>query len=354
MGILNSGIYTENKVLKRVRRKKRRNRKWILLLLLSLILSLGFGFLYFTSRPSISYDFKSRFASFYASSPDTLYPKGFAWDIAVVEGDFGEDEDFLPSAGLLCSMNGGQALFSKNAFRKMHPASTTKIMTALIAIKYANLEEEISVGSEVRITEEKTSMAGLNPGDRLSMKDLLYGLMLPSGNDAANAIAVHMAGDVEAFSRRMNEEAANLLAVDTHFTNPHGLTDENHYTSAYDLYLIFKEAMKYPVFRELIKTPRYTAKYFDKDKKPVTKTWENTNLYLFDASLAPADVRPFLDLSSGTDILGGKTGTTGAARNCLVLGSSRNEEEYISVILKAPGKAALYENMTNLLDKIEQ
>lgn len=353
---MNSGIYTENniKAVRRVKRKRRRNQKWLLLLLLPWILGIGFGYLYLTSRPIISYDFASRFSSFCTPMAEETASGGFAAHIAVVDEDSEDAEDFAPSAGLLCSMEGGGAIFSKNAFQKMHPASTTKIMTALLVIKYADLEEEIRVGSEVIITEEKTSMAGLNPGDRLLMRDLLYGLMLPSGNDAANAIAVHMAGDEESFVRRMNEEAASLLAVDTHFTNPHGLTDENHYTSAYDLYLIFREAMQYPLFREVIKTPRYTAKYRDKEGETITKTWENSNLYLFDASLAPADVRPFLEISPQIDILGGKTGTTSAARNCLVIGSSNQEEEYVSVILKAPGKPVLYENMTNLLDKIVQ
>ena len=100
------------------------------------------------------------------------------------------------------------------------------------------------------ITEACASLCGIKPGDVITMQDLLYGLMMPSGNDAANAIAVHMYGSIDAFADRMNVRARELGATGTHFMNPSGLTDENHYTTAYDLYLMFNEAMKLPLFRD--------------------------------------------------------------------------------------------------------
>ena len=163
------------------------------------------------------------------------------------------------------SLSDGEVLYSKNAFERLYPASTTKIMTALLAVKYGNLEDMVTVTEDAVITEAGATLADLKPGDTLTMEQLLYGLMLPSGNDAGAAIAVHMSQSIENFAALMNEEAARLGATGTHFVNPHGLHDENHYTTAYDLYLIFNEALKYPKFREVTKTVAYTANYKDKD-----------------------------------------------------------------------------------------
>ena len=127
---------------------------------------------------------------------------------------------------------------------------------------------------EAVITEAGATLCGIQPGDVLTMRQLLYGLMLPSGNDAGAAIAVHMSQSLEGFAALMNQEAARLGATGTHFVNPHGLHDEEHYTTAYDLYLIYQEALKYPVFREVTGATAYPAEYVDKDGNPVSKTWE--------------------------------------------------------------------------------
>ena len=118
----------------------------------------------------------------------------------------------------------------------MYPASITKVMTSLIAIKYGNLEDQVTVTEDAVISESGATLCGIKPGDTLTLEQLLYGLMLPSGNDAGAAIAIHMAGSIDAFADMMNEEAKRLGATDTHFMNPHGLHDEDHYTTAYDLY----------------------------------------------------------------------------------------------------------------------
>ena len=126
--------------------------------------------------------------------------------------------------GLLLDLDDRKVLYSKQALQKVYPASITKIMTALIAIRDGDLTDSVTVGPETVITETGASLAHINPGDTLTMEQLLYGLMLPSGNDAGAAIAVHMAGSTEAFAEKMNETAHALGSTDTHFLNPHGLS----------------------------------------------------------------------------------------------------------------------------------
>ena len=160
----------------------------------------------------------------------------------------------------------------------MYPASITKVMTSLIAIKYGNLEDQVTVTEDAVISESGATLCGIKPGDTLTLEQLLYGLMLPSGNDAGAAIAIHMAGSIDAFADMMNEEAKRLGATDTHFMNPHGLHDEDHYTTAYDLYLIFNEALKYPEFRTVTGSTAYTANYTNGAGQSVSKTWRRRKL----------------------------------------------------------------------------
>ncbi len=184
----------------------------------------------------------------------------FAADLCVVMGsEPGPDTSVGAEAAGLFSLEDGQVLMQRNLFQRMNPASTTKIMTALVALREADLSESVTVGEETVITEPGASLCYIKPGETLTMEQLLYGLMLPSGNDAGAAIAVHMAGSIEAFSDKMNDLAHEIGATDTHFVNPHGLTDENHYPTAYDLYLMYQEAMKYPEFETIVGTVSYTA-----------------------------------------------------------------------------------------------
>ncbi|MDO5415726.1 MAG: serine hydrolase [Lachnospiraceae bacterium] len=254
-----------------------------------------------------------------------------------------EDASVNAEAAAVFDLSGKQVLFGKNAFETLHPASITKVMTALIALKYGNLEDEVTVTEDAVISEAGASLAHIKPGDVLTLEQLLYGLMLPSGNDAAAAIAVHMAGSIDGFADMMNEEAARLGAAGTHFTNPHGLTDSQHYTTAYDLYLIFQEALKLPKFREITGTTAYTANYVDGNGAPVSKTWKGGNWYMTGERSTP----------EGLTVFSGKTGTTNAAGYCLIMASRDEEEkEYVSVVLKAGSRPNLYENMTEIIRKI--
>ena len=297
-------------------------------------------------RPSEKLLYTSdRFEAMAASVPDErVLADTFASDLCVVTG---EEESSDPSvnaesAGLF-SIADQQVIFQKQVFERMHPASITKVMTALLAVKYGNPDDLVTVGEETVIREAGASLCNIHPGDTLTLEQLLYGLMLPSGNDAGTAIAVHMAGSIEAFSERMNEEARKIGATDTHFVNPHGLTDETHMTTAYDLYLILNEALKYPEFRKIIGTADYVAQYQDGQGNEISQTWHNSNKYLNGERETP----------EGLQVLGGKTGTTNAAGYCLILACEDEKgQDYVSVVLKAGSRSDLYDNMTNIIRKI--
>lgn len=287
-----------------------------------------------------SYEERSQLMSAHGGSE--LAPL-FAEDLCVVTDSQDGDTSMNAQAGALFNVTDRSVVYSKNAFERLYPASTTKVMTAIIALEEGNLSDQVTVTEDAVITEAGASLCGIKPGDVITMQDLLYGLMMPSGNDAANAIAVHMYGSIDAFADRMNVRARELGATGTHFMNPSGLTDENHYTTAYDLYLMFNEAMKLPLFREIIAEDSYTANYQNGAGEAVSKTWTVGNWYQKGERETPA----------GVSVLGGKTGTTQAAGYCLIMASNDSQDkEYISVVLKSDSRPSLYDNMTNIISKI--
>ena len=198
-------------------------------------------------------------------------------------------------------------------------------------------------GPEVRTGLIRDGSVQLKPGDTFTLEQLLYGLMIPSGNDAANAIADHIAGSTDAFVEKMNAKAKELGATHTHFVNANGLHSTDHYTTAYDLYLIFNEALKLPLFCEIINAQSYTADYTDANGAAKQQVWKVGNWYLKGDREAP----------EGVTVLGGKTGTTQAAGYCLIMASDGDDgKEYISVVLKSANRPSLYDNMTEILTKI--
>jgi D-alanyl-D-alanine carboxypeptidase len=150
----------------------------------------------------------------------------------------------------------GDLLFDKDAHRRLPPASITKIVTAIVAVETTDADEIVDVNVDNFFAGDGTVM-GLETGMRLSMRDLLYGLLLPSGNDAAVAIARRVAGDVPAFVGRMNAKVRELGLQDTHFTNPHGLDAAGHYSSAYDMAMLGRYAYKDPLIAEIVRTKQY-------------------------------------------------------------------------------------------------
>lgn len=297
------------------------------------------------SRIKDYYNDEEGYARVYETDFENNELKPFAAELAVVKADSaGLDTVFSAESGLLVSKGEMESRYSYDPFKKMNPASTTKIMTALLALKYGKLTDQVTVPQDSLIDEYGASLAGIKPGQTLSLGQLLYGLMLPSGNDAANAIAVHIGGSVDGFVNMMNEEAQALGCVDTHFANAHGMTDDAHYTTAYDLYLMTNEALKYDEFKKICSTKLYVAEFWDTDGLAVSKTWENTNKYLNEEE----------QLRSDLSVVAGKTGTTMAAGNCLVLVTEDSSgRDYISIVLKSDSKDSLYSNMNYLLAKID-
>lgn len=251
----------------------------------------------------------------------------------------------LSEAGALFNLGSKEVVYSKNVYERLYPASLTKSLTALIALKYGNLEDVITISENAVIKESGAQLCGFLPGDKITLEQALYGLMIYSGNDAGVAIAEHISGSVEAFAELMNKEAASLGATNSHFMNPHGLHEEEHYTTAYDLYLIFQEAIKYDKFMEIIQTKEYNTSYILSDGTEKEITWNTTNLFL------KGDVQN----PEGIIVLGGKTGTTQAAGSCLILLSkNQTEETFVSIILKSQDRTTLYTQMADLLNEINK
>ncbi|MDE6219660.1 MAG: D-alanyl-D-alanine carboxypeptidase, partial [Lachnospiraceae bacterium] len=148
------------------------------------------------------------------------------------------------AAGLF-DLSSGQVIYAKNVHEKLNPASLTKILTALCALKYGNQDDMLTATENVLISESGAVKLGLTAGDTMTMDQALYTLLLKSSNDVAIMIAEHISGSVEEFAKLMNDTANSLGATNSNFVNPHGLTYPNHYTTAYDLYLICNEAVKY-------------------------------------------------------------------------------------------------------------
>jgi len=241
----------------------------------------------------------------------------------------------------LFDLNQKEILYAENIYEQLPPASLTKIMTALVALKYGNLQDEIVVTENCKITESGAQVYNFKPGDVITLDQALNVLLIYSANDVGLIIAEHISGDVDSFCALMNEEAKALGATSTNFTNPHGLTAENHYTTVYDLYLIFNEVIQYERFREIIQLTSYTSVYKDAQGNQKTIEIRNTNQYFMGNVEAPESIT----------VLGGKTGTTNAAGNCLILYIKDNAgNPYISVILRADKRENLYNDMNMLLE----
>ncbi len=209
----------------------------------------------------------------------------------------------------------GKILYEKDAHTKRGMASTTKIMTCLLAIETLNLEDIVTVSPFAAGTEG--SSIWLEAGEKISVEDLLYGLMLSSGNDAATSLAEFASGSVDAFTVLMNKRAKELKAVNTNFTNPHGLPDSQHYTTAYELSLISREAMKNDLFRKIVST------------KNKTISWESSK---WDRSLSNHNKL----LKMYEHAVGIKTGYTKKDGRCLVSAAENGNMRLITVTLSAP------------------
>ncbi len=228
----------------------------------------------------------------------------------------------------MVDLDNNQIMLDEGSEQTIYPASMTKMMTLLVAIENAPaLESTMVLGPEVfaGLAEAHASVAGFKPGEEVSVKDLLYGLFLPSGADAAQALALEEAGSEAAFVELMNEKAAALGMSGTHFVNTSGLHDPDHYTTLRDLEKLMRYALENPTFREIFQTRRYTA---NPSLHPGGLVWEST---LF-AKLSTSDPAKIINDS----ILGGKTGYTNPAGLCLASIAEKNGTRYLLITAHAP------------------
>ena len=269
----------------------------------------------------------------------------FASDLCVVNDDVNVDKADLSSATVagLFSLSDHQVLYAKNIHKSMYPASLTKVMTALVALKEGNQDDNLTATSDCMITESGAQVCGLVPGDTMTLDQALRIMLLYSANDVAVMIADQYGSTKEGFADLMNQEARSIGATETHFVNPNGLNDAEHYLSGYDMYLIFNEACKYDLFREIIAMSGYQTQYTDKNGEAKTFDKSSTNGYITGSVTAP----------TGITVIGGKTGTTRAAGHCLVLlARDTSGKEYIALVMEATSTDALYADMNNLLSLI--
>lgn len=300
-----------------------------------------------SSKFDMPYDINTTISAYsFDTSDANRTADSFASDLCVVSDDVSEGTDVDMSkatAAVLFDTARLDTIYAKNAHKTLYPASMTKVLTALIAMKYGQMDDILTASQNVLITESGAQLCGFKPGDTMTLDQALHGLLMYSGNDAGVVIAEHISGSVEDFALLMNEEAKKLGATNSNFVNPHGLTDDKHYTTAYDMYLIFNEAMKYEKFKEIIHMSNYTSTYHDSEGNEKEMEFSTTNLFLTGTAYTPDNVT----------VIGGKTGTTNAAGACLVLLSQNNAgEPFISVVMQAEDRDTLYVEMSNLLQEI--
>lgn len=277
-----------------------------------------------------------------AQEAETAVP--FAADLCVVSSDIAIEKVNMENAtaAALFDVNGEETLYAKNVHERLYPASLTKIMTALVALKHGTPDMMLTASANVTKLESGAQTCGIKEGDQMTLSQALHLLLINSANDAAVLIAEGIGGSIEGFADMMNEEARLLGATNTHFVNPHGLSDDEHYTTVYDLYLMMNAAIQYESFNEIIRIPEYTT-MITRNGNQVEMSVRSTNWYLQGEAETPP----------GINVTGGKTGTTNAAGHCLILLTKDTANNpYISVILQAEGRDELYTQMTELLGEI--
>jgi D-alanyl-D-alanine carboxypeptidase (penicillin-binding protein 5/6) len=231
----------------------------------------------------------------------------------------------------------GKVLYEKNADDRHYPASTTKVMTGLLAVEHGKMDDIVTIGKNPPLVERGSSQIYLIQDEQLTMEQLLYAMMLESANDAAVAIAEHISGSVEEFAKLMNAKAKELGAKNTNFVNPNGLHNDNHYTTARDLALIAKYAMTLDKFRSVVKEVKYTI--------PKTNKQEERNYITNSNKLIWKSYDKFrYEYATGI-----KTGYTVKSKQCLVGGAKKGDMELISVVMGAEGQN-IYSDTVNLFE----
>ena len=253
-------------------------------------------------------------------------------------------------SAILIEKSTGKIIYEKNIDKKQYPASITKILTALIVIEECELTDEVTVSSNAVLSVPAgASIAYLKAGEKFTVEQMLYALLVPSGNDAANVLAEHVSGSVEEFAKKMNERAKQLGAINSNFVNANGLHNENHYTTAKDMLLITQEATKYEIFNTICATTKYTMPSTDifvqtGDNKRV---YETTNMLLVDDTQNSNSKNHYYQYATGI-----KTGYTSQAKNTLVASAKKDNMELICVLLNvsAGTNVSRYYDAKNLFE----
>ena len=264
----------------------------------------------------------------------SLTPSGTTY----AAGSWPSNTSIEADGGILIDADSGTVLYSKNIHNTYYPASITKILTAYIIINHCDLDDTVTfTHSAVNTLEPGSSILGARVGDKMSVRDCLYALLLQSANEVANALAEHCSGSVEAFAELMNEEAKKLGCVDSNFANPSGLNNPNHYTSAHDMSLIAKAAFSDPTFLEIDKTL-----YYDVPAGQLQQYPDGWRYYMHHRMMKKNDSLYY------SGIIGGKTGYTSLAGNTLVTCAERDGLKLIAVVLN--GHQTHYSDTKTLLD----
>ena len=278
------------------------------------------------------------------SQTSSVREKSFAADLCLPEDTKSESSKKLniETAGLF-DLGSRKTLYGAGLNKRVYPASTTKLMTALVAIKNGDPGQRIRISERAANPGADAQRLVLDPGDSMSLEQAINYLLVFSANDVAIAIAENIGGSYDNFVDLMNQEAKAIGATGTHFTNPHGLHDENHYTTPYDLYLILNEAVKYDLIRKVIPQSGYNTMFTGASGDSKSIAVNATDAYL------TGDV----DAPEGITVLGGKTGTTEPAGHCLIiLSQNAKGKDYISVVMKTDSLEELYDDMNSLLAEI--
>lgn len=258
----------------------------------------------------------------------------------------GIDVQRVNGAGLF-DLKREKVLFGARLHEHFYPASITKVLTAYIVLKDVEegklaLDTQVPIGPNTVINESGVAACAFNQGDMVTVEQALYVMLVRSDNGTAVALAELVSGSAEAFAERMNAEAAAIGATNSHFVNPNGLNNEEHYSTVYDLYLILAKAMENATFAQIFQTNEYETTVTDKNGVSRTVSCTATNRYARGSAAMP----------EGVLFLGGKTGTTKAAGNCLIIYTVNEAgDPYICVVLGAQDQDAIYLKMGELLDR---
>lgn len=277
-------------------------------------------------------------------------PTGLADENAVIPYDayVYDDDTFEFEAGLLINETTNSVVTAVNPHKRIYPASMTKVLTAIIVMEaiesgQISLEDTVVVHKKIEFNEDNVSALGLKPGDYITVNELLHGLLISSYNDCAIVLARYISGSVNKFTELMNKKAIELGATNSNFVNPHGLHSNNHYSTPYDLYLIFKEFLTKDLLIKIDSNSTYLLTFYrENEKMQINMT--ATNGFLSHS----------FDIPTGYSITGWKTGTTDKAGNCIILQFIKEDtqEKYICLVANAKDYTTLYQNIIDMLKEV--